>query len=241
MHLTAHEAQVVLKIYSSGTHNDIPGLDDLIDVITGELAEPLPRREDDPNAVFINMGHVGFISSESYAHAMKTVGLGSCLFCVSYSTPPTSNLDWYGSAAHCAMGLNTDDMVQKIVKGHDKMGVPKDAITFEIYATGAVDPNLITEIQASVKRYTGQDIPEKCIVIRTVHTGCFLYDFRQKQAYEFPGLDMSYPFSTQHNIKSIPLSGSPYEIEYDERLLFSLQRNALLGNNYKYNNNNNNG
>lgn len=226
MLLDQEQASKLVEAYYKGEMDNID-LADTILTIEHELANPMPQTLDDPDAVYVNMGYVGFVSSLSKSQRLKTVGAGSCLYLISESSQNNGMIDRYGSAAHCAYSLDTDDLIERIVIAHHQKGVNPDQIRFKIFATGAVDQRLLNEVQDAVTKYTGKPIPEENIENRNVHSSCFLYDFEQGEAFEFPGLDMENPENQRLRFQPIPPQGSRYELVPDERLNIDLTRLTL--------------
>ncbi len=217
---------------STGYEPQKKSLEDLYQRVIWELAHPTDKIEDDPNAVLVQMGYVGFTTSLSDSPRLKTIGLGSCLALVSSGKARldlTNQMYTVGSLAHVASTLDLDCLMIEIVSKYLKQGILPQEIDYRIYATDTVDGTLLSEVKEKVKFWNGKkDVKED---IRSIHSRDMLYDFESKRAYEIASLDLSLP-EYKKPIMIPPPYGSYIPVE-DPRTEMSLRSllSTFLGQN----------
>lgn len=221
MNLNPEQAQKFVEMYESDRFND---LDDRsrtqakqdYERVLWELAHPTEKTTDDPDAVLVPMGYVGFTTSLSQSPRLKTFALGSCLGLVSSGKSLvglTNQLYNSGSLSHVAATLDTDGLVSRIISRHYQQGIFPDEIDFKIHATGSVDKKLLAEVKRVIHNQTGQrDVKED---IRMVHSTAMLYDFETGRVYEIPELNLSLP-EYKRSVMILP-PHMPYEVVADPR------------------------
>lgn len=241
MNLNPEQAQKFVEICESDKFND---LDDRCktqvkqdyEQVQWEFAHPLDKIDDDPNAVLVPMGYIGFTTSLSQSSRLKTYALGSCLGLVSSGKSLIGiNNQHYtsGSLSHVAATLDTRDLVSRIIKRHNYQGISPDEIDFEIHATGTVDKKLLAEVKREIYNQTGQrDVKED---IRIIHSTAMLYDFENETVYEIPDIDLTLPEYKKSSMT--PPSHMPYEVVRDSRTEMDLGKlcQSFMGSNLNSN------
>jgi hypothetical protein len=242
MNLNPEEAQKFVEMYESGRFNDLDArgktqAKQQYDRVQWELDHPLDKTDDDPNAVLVPMGYVGFTTSLSQSPKLKTFALGSCLGLVSSGkslVDLTDQLYTSGSLSHAAATLDTQGLVSRIITKHYQQGISPDDINFEIHATGSVDKKLLAEVKREIHNQTGQrDVKED---IRMVHSTAMLYDFETGRVYEIPKINLALPEYKKPTM--IPPPHMPYEVVRDSRTEMDLGKlwqsflGSRINNNY---------
>jgi hypothetical protein len=242
MNLNPEQAQKFIEMYESGRFNDLDvrgktQAKQEYDRVQWELAHPLDKTDDDPNAVLVPMGYVGFTTSLSQSPRLKTFALGSCLGLVSSGkslSGLTNQLYTSGSLSHVAATLDTTGLVSKIMRRNYLQGISPDEIDFEIHATGSVDKKLLAEVKREIYNQTGQrDVKED---IRMIHSTAIIYDFETGRVYEIPEINLSLPEYKKPTM--IPPPHMPYEVVKDSRTDMDLGKlcqsflGSRLNNNY---------
>ena len=221
MNLNQEQAQKFVEMYESDRFNDLTDsgktqAKQQYERGLWELAHPTEKTTDDPDAVLVPMGYVGFTTSLSQSPRLKTFALGSCLGLVSSGKSLvglTNQLYSSGSLSHVVATLDTGGLVSRIISRHYQQGISPDEIDFEIHATGSVDKKLLAEVKRVIHNQTGQkDVKED---IRMVHSTAMLYDFETGKVYEIPEINLTLP--EYKKPLWIPPPHMPYELVRDSR------------------------